>query len=151
MPKSVASTITSGALGLKGLLLPLATAFVVWGANGGFPKPPQIIQQLSRNELFQYFLVFIFVWQGGAQQNIQTALLATVILFLIAKFLDLRSLVTSFDTSRQAPVLTIVQPDPITMPPLTSAPPASGVPAGPMREGFSLPEQVNSFLARFKR
>lgn len=135
MPKGISPTTIATQLGLKGLMLPLATAVAIWGANGAFPKPPAVITRLARNELFQYALAFIFIWQGGAQQSFQTALLATVILFLVTKFLDLRSFVQGLDVAPQ-PIITIVQPEQVVMPPLTSAPPASGVSNGPMREGF---------------
>lgn len=117
-------------------MLPLATAVAIWGANGAFPKPPAVITRLAQNELFRYALAFVFIWQGGAQQSFQTALLATVILFLVTKFLDLRSFVRGLDTAPPQQIITIVQPEQVTMPPLTSAPPASGVANGPMREGF---------------
>ena len=136
MPKG-AATVTqnfANVLGLKGLMLPLATAIAVWGANGAFPKPPAIITRLARNELFRYAMAFVFIWQGGAQQSVQTALLATVILFLVTKFLDLRSFVRGLDTTPQQPIITVVQPQEATLPPLTSAPPAAGVPSGPIRQ-----------------
>ena len=75
------------------MLLPLITAVGVWG---GFPKPPAIFMKLARNELFQYLLVFLYIYQSvGSKQDVQTSLIATVILFLLVKFLDLRNLLSS--------------------------------------------------------
>jgi len=102
-------------------LLPLATALGAWSV-ALFPKPPQLLVDLARNELFQYLLLFVFIWQGGGQQNIQTALVATVIIFLVAKFLDLRSIMKSSTQAPPAPPL-IIMASPEDM-------------AGPVEEGF---------------
>lgn len=92
---------------LSMFLLPLATALGAWSV-ALFPKPPQLLVDLARNELFQYALLFVFIWQGGGKQNIQTALVTTVIVFLVAKFLDLRTIMTS--VTKPAPPIVIVAP-----------------------------------------
>ena len=70
---------------LNDLILPLATALIAWG---GFPKAPEIFKLLAKNVLFQWFLVFVLIWQGGARQRPDLALLATMILFIIGRLLD---------------------------------------------------------------
>ena len=67
-------------------VLPLATALIAWG---GFPQPPEIFVRLTQYELFQYLLVFILIWQGGAKQDVKTALIATAIVYIIAKMLEI--------------------------------------------------------------
>lgn len=67
-------------------VLPLATALIAWG---GFPQPPEIFVKLSQYELFQYLLVFILIWQGGAKQDPKTALIATAIVYIISKMLEI--------------------------------------------------------------
>lgn len=67
-------------------VLPLATALIAWG---GWPKPPEIFVTLSQYELFQYLLVFILIWQGGAKQDVKTAIIATAIVYIISKMLEI--------------------------------------------------------------
>jgi hypothetical protein len=66
------------------LLLPLGTAM---GAFGGFPPAPPIWAKLSAHPAFQFFALYVLVWQGGAQQDVQTALLTTAIVFGILMLL----------------------------------------------------------------
>lgn len=71
----------------KDWLHPVAT---VMGAWGGFPKPPEAFLALTKYELFQWFLVFVLAYQGGAEEDIRQALIITVIFYLVTKLLDLR-------------------------------------------------------------
>jgi hypothetical protein len=64
----------------------LATATLV-GAFGGFPEPPMFFKQLTQNELFRWFLVFVLVYQGGSGQNIKLAAMLTVAAFAVVKML----------------------------------------------------------------
>ncbi len=85
-------------LTLKNYIHPIATVLLAWAiAANGFPQPPQIFKNLAQNELFQYFLVFVLVYQGGARQDIGMALMVTVGLFLLAKILDLRSFISGIE------------------------------------------------------
>ena len=116
------------------MILPLATAIGVWG---GFPKPPEIFMKLARNELFQYLLVFIWIYQSyGSKQDIQTALIATVVLFLVTKFLDLRKILDSVLSPSAPPPLA---PPMVLSPPLT--PPVVLPPPPQMAPEVMLPEQ----------
>ena len=74
----------------KDWLHPVAT---VMGAWGGFPKPPKLFLELTRFEIFRWFLVFILAYQGGAEEDIKGALLITVVFYLTTKLLDLRDVV----------------------------------------------------------
>ena len=52
-------------LSLKNYIHPIATVLIAWAiAANGFPQPPQLFKNLVQNELFQYFLVFVLVYQG---------------------------------------------------------------------------------------
>ena len=62
----------------------MATAI---GAYGGFPPPPPIFKKLTEYELFQWSLVFILCYQGAAEEDYKTALISTVILYIIHKLL----------------------------------------------------------------
>ena len=73
---------------------PVAT---VLGAWGGFPEPPSFFKRLTKNELFQYFLVFVLVYQGGEKMEIATSLMVTVGLYLLTKILNLRTLVGTLE------------------------------------------------------
>ena len=95
----------------KDWLHPVAT---VLGAWGGFPQPPKIFLRLSRYELFQWFLVFALAYQGGAEEQIQQALIITVVFYLISKLLDLKE----FENTQEPPL-----PSPqLTMPVIPSVP-----------------------------
>lgn len=72
-------------LNLNNLILPLATGLI---AFGGYPQPPQFFRDLASNEWFQWLLVFILIWQGGAGQKWDLALVATTVLFLVTKLLS---------------------------------------------------------------
>ena len=90
-------------------ILPLATALIAWG---GYPEPPQVFVSLTRFELFRYMLLFILIWQGGAQQDFKTALIATAIMYFITKILEIRQMINDLQ-KRSAP---IPQPMPQPMP-----------------------------------
>ena len=79
--------------GLKNWKIWLHPFATVLGAWGGFPQPPKFFIQLSQYELFRWFLVFVLAYQGGAEEDVQRALLITVVFYLVAKLLDLRELV----------------------------------------------------------
>ena len=74
-------------MGYKGkdLVLPLATAI---GAYGGFPTPPRFFNELTQNELFQWALVFVLVWQGGSGQDTKLAGLITALMYAVHKSME---------------------------------------------------------------
>lgn len=118
----------------KEIVHPLAT---VVGAWGGFPEPPHFFKRLAQNELFQYFLVFLLVYQGGGSEDIATSLMVTVGLYLVTKILNLRTLVGDLEKRATAPKPVVVPAaEPVMMPPPTAAPPAAGVPMPPSAEAF---------------
>lgn len=59
-------------------ILPLATAM---GAFGGFPPAPPMFAKLSAHPAFQFFTLFVLIWQGGGQQNMQLSLYTAAIVF----------------------------------------------------------------------
>ena len=81
----------------KDWLHPIAT---VMGAWGGFPKPPKMFLELTKFELFRWFLVFTLAYQGGADEEVKQALIITIIFYLITKLLDLRDVVGEGVASR---------------------------------------------------
>ena len=83
----------------KDWLHPIAT---VMGAWGGFPKPPKVFLELTRFELFRWFLVFVLAYQGGAEEDIRQALAITVIFYLVTKLLDLRDVVSDLNYGETA-------------------------------------------------
>jgi len=70
----------------KDILHPIAT---VVGAWGGFPKPPIFFKKLAQYEIFQWFLVFLLAYQGGADEDLAQAFAVTIGLYLITKILKL--------------------------------------------------------------
>lgn len=90
---------------LSGYIHPIATVLLAWAiASGGFPQAPAFFQRLCTNELFQYFLVFVLVYQGGGRQDVGVALMVTVGLFLVTRILGLRSLVGDIEMRQQMPI-----------------------------------------------
>ena len=71
------------------LILPLATALGAWG---GFPEPPEMLKKLQGNVLVQYLMVVILVWQGGAGQNLQMAIVAAILLYVLKMVLNMLKL-----------------------------------------------------------
>lgn len=74
---------------LQKWILPAATALGAWG---GFPKPPKMFQDLAKNEIVQYLLVAVLVWQGGGQQNLRVALILAVAMYILVKGLEMAKL-----------------------------------------------------------
>lgn len=73
-------------------VLPLATGLIAWG---GFPHPPDAFINLTQYELFRYALLFILIWQGGAQQDLKTAFIATAIYYFVVKIFEIRAVIQS--------------------------------------------------------
>lgn len=70
---------------LQALVLVMATAV---GAYGGFPSPPAPVASLMRNQLVQWALVFVLIYQGGSGQDVKLAALGTVMMFALHMFLS---------------------------------------------------------------
>ena len=60
------------------LVLAFATGI---GAFGGFPEPPAVFKEAIKNELVQWALVFVLLYQGGAGQDVKLALLVTAAMY----------------------------------------------------------------------
>ena len=69
----------------KDVILAFATGMI---ALGGFPKTPVKIQQLLNNEMTQWALFYILVWQGGAKQDPKLAALVTAAVFALYRSLS---------------------------------------------------------------
>ena len=60
------------------LVLAAATAV---GAYGGLPAAPAAFTELTKNEMVQWFLVFVLIYQGGGAQDHKLTLLMTAAMF----------------------------------------------------------------------
>lgn len=78
-------TRTLGKLDTPTMTLAFATAVGAWG---GYPQPPDVVKSLFSSELFQYFAVFVLVWQGGANQDLGVAVAGTAMLYGVFKALE---------------------------------------------------------------
>ena len=58
------------------------------GAFSIFPEPPRKIKRLTENVFFQWILVFILVWQGGANQDLLLSLIITLVTFILFYLLN---------------------------------------------------------------
>ena len=67
------------------LIVAIATAIGAWG---GFPSPPRGFDKLVNNEIAQYGLVWILLWQGGGSQNWKICSLITGAMYALHKVLD---------------------------------------------------------------
>ena len=73
-------------LSLTNLWQPLATAL---GAFSVFPEQPALLKELSTNEWFRWFLVYVLILQGGADWKWDLALVATIVTYLLVRVLDM--------------------------------------------------------------
>ena len=64
------------------LMLACATAI---GAFGGFPKAPKFFGELVNNEMGQWAVFFVLVWQGGAGQDLKLAALVTGLFYVLSQ------------------------------------------------------------------
>lgn len=69
----------------------LAVYAIVLGVWGAFPKPPDVLLRLTNFELFRWFLIFALMYH--ANQDVQHAVVFTIMLYLITKLFELRALV----------------------------------------------------------
>ena len=74
----------SGKFDFNSLVWPLAVWTIAWNL---YPQPPRIIRELGRNEIFQYFLVFVLIW-AVAGRSIPLAATTTLIIFVATRLLD---------------------------------------------------------------
>jgi len=72
-------------LNYDALFMPMATAI---GAFGGMPIAPKIFQDLSKNEWFQWLMVFVLIYQGGGGGNPELCAIATIVVYVAVKVLD---------------------------------------------------------------
>jgi hypothetical protein len=57
------------------------------GAFGGMPKAPRVFENLAQNEIVQWALVFVLLYQGGAGEDVKLALMVTGAAYGIHKYL----------------------------------------------------------------
>lgn len=67
------------------IILAVATAI---GAFGGFPAPPRVFMQLTQNEIVQWALVFVLIFQGGGAQDPKLCLLITAAMYAATQALN---------------------------------------------------------------
>ena len=65
---------------IQPFVLPIVTAI---GAFGGFPTPPKFFLNIIKNEIVQYFLLYLLIWQGGANQSWKLSLKVTLAIYII--------------------------------------------------------------------
>lgn len=51
------------------------------GAFGGFPQPPRSFQWLASWQVFQWFVVFVLLYQGGTGEDAILAALITLLTY----------------------------------------------------------------------
>ena len=62
------------------IILALATGI---GAYGGFPAAPACFTKLAQNEIVQWALVFVLLYQGGAGQDVKFAAMVTAAMYVV--------------------------------------------------------------------
>ncbi len=72
--------------GTKNATLGLALMTAL-GAFGGFPAPSKKFEEFTRNEMVQYGLLFVLIYQGGGAQDPKLTALTTALVFAIKNFL----------------------------------------------------------------
>lgn len=66
----------------------ILTFATLLGAFGGFPDVPEIFKKFTKNELVQWVLVFVLLYQGGSGQNIKLASIVTIVTYLLHKYMS---------------------------------------------------------------
>lgn len=72
-------------LNLSPVKLFLATSTVL-AATGSLPTPPQTFRKVAQYPLVQWFLVFVLAYQSGAVEDIVSAIVATILTYLLYSF-----------------------------------------------------------------
>jgi hypothetical protein len=72
------------------LIAALATGL---GVFGGFPTAPKIFQDWAKNPIFQWGLVFIWIWQGNGGagldwDDLMITTFITLVLYFVKQVLD---------------------------------------------------------------
>mgnify|MGYP001329193999 CR=1 FL=1 len=70
--------------GSGNLVLALATAV---GAFGGMPPAPAAFNEMAKNELFQYLMLWVLIFQGGGAQDTKFTTLVTGIVIALLQVL----------------------------------------------------------------
>lgn len=77
-----------GWLSLQEFIYPFATVLLFMGP-AIFPEPPRILYGLAmRSPVFQWMLVYILVWQGGAQRDALVSFYITLSAFIVTQILN---------------------------------------------------------------
>lgn len=75
-------------ISMQELIYPFATVLLFLGP-AIFPDPPRILYAIAmRSSLFQWMLVYVLVWQGGAQRDIYTSFYITFAAYIITQLLN---------------------------------------------------------------
>ena len=72
------------AAGTGNLVLALATAL---GAFGGMPPAPAPFNEMAKNEMFQYLMLWVLIYQGGGAQDPKFTTLVTAIVVALLQVL----------------------------------------------------------------
>ena len=72
--------ITNFAKQAQPFILPIVTAI---GAFGGFPTPPKVFSKFIKNEIVQYGLLYLLIWQEGCVQSVKLSLKVTLAIYII--------------------------------------------------------------------
>ena len=63
--------------------------FTAFGAFGGFPKPPKLMESLlAKNDTLRWIPVYVLIYQGGGQQNWRLILEITVSVYILYQILE---------------------------------------------------------------
>ena len=57
--------------------------FTAIGAYGGFPKAPEWWIKISQYSIFQFFILWVLVYQGGGQEQILWSLIIALVVYTL--------------------------------------------------------------------
>ena len=57
------------------------------GALGGFPAAPKQFNELVKDEMFQYLMLWILIYQGGGSQDPKLTTMVTVLVYAVMQML----------------------------------------------------------------
>lgn len=76
------TAIVKGTFNKHKLILPILTAIGAWG---GFPKGPKSFHKLTESKLFQYFFLWILIFQGGSEAEFDVSVIAVFLVYCITE------------------------------------------------------------------
>ena len=78
----------------------ILAVFTALGAYGGFPDAPQWWKKLAKFQIFQYFVLWVLVYQGGGQEELIWTTVISLVVYILMNTDKIIAFVKDFLTKR---------------------------------------------------